>query len=214
MQTDFDELNTLSEPLSELTDSTYYNYFIKMDLPDDEIAKRIQTAEEFEDEFMVILALALLLYQQGTFDRQRIQERFREGYLRVGRMRLSFDSWYLAQRATEFSQDVSRTTEQNLDTEYYTSLDRAMNMSRTESNVINNYGYFLDMAEQGYTKKQWRTMLDKRVRDSHRSLEGKTVGLYEYFDVNGYQLLFPADTSLSPPASVVAGCRCSLRFLR
>lgn len=209
MPTGFDEMKTLSE----LTDSPYYEYFIKMDLPDDEIAKRIQTAEEFENEFMVILALALLLYQQGEFDRQRIQARFREGYLRVGRNRLSPDSWYLAQRATEFSQDVSETTEQNLDSEYYTSLERAMNMSRTESNVINNYGYFLDMAEQGYTRKQWRTMLDKKVRDSHRSMEGKTIGIYEYFDVNGYQLLFPADTSLSPPASVIAGCRCSLRFL-
>lgn len=205
-----DEINLLND----LTESNYYDYFVKMDLPDEEIAKRIETAEELENEFMVILALALLLYRQGDFDRQRIQRRFRESYLKIGGKRIASDSWYLNQRATEFSEDVSRATESHLDSEYYTSLDRAMSMSQTESNVINNYAWFRDMAEQGYTRKRWMTMRDKRVRDSHRGMEGKTIGLYEYFDVNGYQLLFPCDTSLSPPASVIAGCRCSLKFLR
>lgn len=216
MPTDFDELNILIETLSlnSLKNSPYYDYFIGMDLPDDEIVQRIQTAEEFEDEFMVVLALALILYQRGQYDSDTIRARFREAYSRVGNKRVSSDSWYVMQRSIDFSRDVEKTTSENLDSEYYTSLDRAMRMSETESNVLNNYRQFQEMEEAGYTRKQWRTMLDKRVRDSHKALEGKTIGLYECFDVSGYPLLFPCDTSSSPSANAVVGCRCSLRFLK
>lgn len=216
LPSDFDELNTLggTPSLNSLKDSPYYDYFIGMDLPDDEIAKRIQTAEEFEDEFMIILALALILYQRGKYDSDMIRTRFREAYSRVGNKRVSTDSEYITQRSIEFSRDVERTTSEHLGSEYYTSIDRAMRMSETESNVVNNYAYFREMEKAGYTKKQWRTMLDKRVRDSHKVLEGKTIGLYEYFDVSGYPLLFPCDTSSSPSANAVVGCRCSLRFLK
>lgn len=216
MPSDFDELNTLSGTplLDRLKDSPYYDYFIGMDLPDDEIVKRIQTAEDFENEFMVILALALILYQRGQYDSDTIRKRFREAYSRVGNKRVLPDSWYVTQRSIDFSRDVEKTTSEHLDSEYYTSLDRAMRMSETESNVVNNYRYFKEMEEAGYTKKQWRTMLDKRVRDSHKALEGKIIGLYEYFDVSGYPLLFPCDTSSSPSANAVVGCRCSLRFIK
>lgn len=215
MPNDFDELNVLSgKALSELKDSPYYDFFIKMDLPDEEIAKRIEMAEEFEDAFLVILSYALVLYQQGNFDKQVIQQRFRESYLEVGKKRISDESWYLTQRAMEFSESVADTTEKYIDSEYYTSLERAMQMSRTESNVVNNYGYFQEMSEQGYTKKQWRTMLDKKVRDSHKILEGEVIGIYDYFSVNGYSMMFPSDTTFSPPASEIAGCRCSLSFIK
>lgn len=216
MLSNFDGLNTLSEipSLDSLKNSPYYDYFIGMDLPDDEIAKRIYTAEEFEDEFMVILALALILYQRGKYDSDMIRTRFREAYSRVGNKRVSSESWYVTQRSIDFSRDVEKTTSEHLDSKYYTSLDRAMRMSETESNVINNYRYFQEMEEAGYTRKQWRTMLDKRVRDSHKLLEGRTIGLYEYFDVSGYPLLFPCDTSSSPSANAVVGCRCSLKFLK
>lgn len=216
MPNDFDELNVLNSPtsLESLKSSPYYDYFISMDLPDAEIARRIQTAEEFEDEFMVILALALILYQRGKYSSDIIRKRFREAYSRVGNKRVFTDPEYITQRSIEFSRDVERTTSEHLGSEYYTSIDRAMRMSETESNVVNNYAYFREMEKAGYTKKQWRTMLDKRVRDSHKVLEGKTIGLYEYFDVSGYPLLFPCDTSSSPSANAVVGCRCSLRFLK
>lgn len=215
MPTDFDEMNVLSgQTLNDLKDSPYYDFFIKMDLPDDEIAKRIETAEEFEDAFLVILSYALVLYQQGNFEKQTIQERFRKSYLEVGGKRISDESWYLTQRAMEFSESVTDTTEKYIDSEYYTSLERAMQMSRTESNVVNNYGYFQEMSEQGYTKKQWRTMLDKKVRDSHKVKEGEIIGIYDYFNVNGYSMMFPADTTFSPPASEITGCRCSLNFIK
>lgn len=208
----FDEVNNINS-LEGLKESVYYEYFSKMDLPDDEIAKRIMAAEDFENEFMVVLALALVLYQEGRFERQIIQTRFRDAYLKVGERYTPDDSWYVLQRAIEFSNEVADTTEEHLESAYYTSLDRAMRMSETESNVINNYRQFREAEDQGYTKKQWRTMLDKRVRESHKTMQGKTVGLHEYFDVNGYPMSFPADTSFSPPASLIVGCRCSLKFL-
>lgn len=216
MVTNLDELNVLppDRSLSELTESSYYDFFMKMDLPSKEIAKRIETAEAFEDAFLVILSYALILYQRGAFDKQVIQQRFRESYLEVVQRRISDESWYLTNRAMEFSEGVADATEKHIDSEYYTSLERAMQMSRTESNVVNNYAYFQEMSEQGYTKKQWKTMLDGKVRDSHKPLEGKAIGIYEYFSVNGYSMMFPADTTFSPPASEIAGCRCSLNFIK
>lgn len=216
LPSNFDELNTLSgtPSLDSLKGSPYYDYFIGMDLPDNEIVKRIQTSEEFENEFMVILALALVLYKRGKYDSDIIRTRFKEAYSRVGNKVISPNSLYVTQRSIDFSREVEKTTSEHLDSEYYTSIDRAMLISETESNVVNNYRYFHEMEKAGYTKKQWATMLDKRVRDSHKALEGRTIGLYEYFEVSGYPLLFPCDTSSSPSANAVVGCRCSLRFLK
>lgn len=212
--TNFDELNVLdSDKMESLKGSPYYDYFSKMDLPESEIIKRIETAEEFEKEFIIILALALVLYQRGKFDESLIRSKFNDAYKKIGIKLIGSETDYLTQRADQFAYDVTNTTKNNIDSEYYTSIDRAMSMSETESNVINNYRQFKDAESMGYKRKQWRTMLDKKVRESHRQMQGKTIGLYEYFNIDGYLMSFPADITFDPPASLVVKCRCSLRFL-
>lgn len=54
-------------------------------------------------------------------------------------------------------------------------------------------------------RKRWLATLDGRTRDSHRLLDGESVGVEERFS-NG--LLYPGDPT--GPASEVWNCRCTL----
>lgn len=84
---------------------------------------------------------------------------------------------------------------------------RAMNISRTETlNAINNTTH--NTAEYaGMTKKTWiHSGGGKEDRESHLALDGKTIGMKEYFVVDGYNALYPHDPNL--PAGQVINCHC------
>ena len=56
-------------------------------------------------------------------------------------------------------------------------------------------------------RRVWRTASDSRVRDSHGSMQGQSVGLDEPFVTgNGVRLMYPGDPS--GPASEIINCRC------
>lgn len=58
--------------------------------------------------------------------------------------------------------------------------------------------------------KQWRTMLDDRVRDTHDYLEGTTIPLNaRFFTYDGDSAMFPGDFML---AENNVNCRCILRY--
>lgn len=58
--------------------------------------------------------------------------------------------------------------------------------------------------------KQWRTMLDDRVRDTHDYLEGTTIPLNaRFYTYDGDSAMFPGDFML---AENNCGCRCILRY--
>lgn len=57
-------------------------------------------------------------------------------------------------------------------------------------------------------RKRWRTEHDDRVRAAHRAVDGVTVPLYQFFNVGGYPMLFPADPQ--GPADEVVNCRCDM----
>lgn len=59
-------------------------------------------------------------------------------------------------------------------------------------------------------RKTWVTMLDDRVRDTHRPLHGATVAAAETFDVGGYPLSYPGQP-IGPP-EIWINCRCVLRM--
>jgi SPP1 gp7 family putative phage head morphogenesis protein len=54
-------------------------------------------------------------------------------------------------------------------------------------------------------RRQWMATLDSRTRDSHRLMDGETVGVNEEFS-NG--LMYPGDPSGDP--SEVYNCRCTV----
>lgn len=60
--------------------------------------------------------------------------------------------------------------------------------------------------------KQWLATGDNRTRPTHVDADGQEVGLDEYFEVGGSELLYPGDPS--GPADEVIDCRCTQIYNR
>lgn len=61
-------------------------------------------------------------------------------------------------------------------------------------------------------KREWDSAGDKRVRYTHRKMNGQRVGIDEPFvSPSGARMMFPGDTSLGAGADEVVACRCRVR---
>lgn len=56
-------------------------------------------------------------------------------------------------------------------------------------------------------KKRWMATLDGRTRHAHAMLDGQTVDIDKPFKVDGYEIMYPGDTSA--PGYLVYNCRCT-----
>lgn len=56
-------------------------------------------------------------------------------------------------------------------------------------------------------KKQWLATLDGRTRHAHAMLDGQTVDVDKPFKVDGYEIMYPGDSSA--PGYLVYNCRCT-----
>jgi SPP1 gp7 family putative phage head morphogenesis protein len=56
-------------------------------------------------------------------------------------------------------------------------------------------------------KKRWLATLDNRTRHAHAVLDGQTVDVDKPFKVDGYELMYPGDSSA--PGYLVYNCRCT-----
>ena len=67
-------------------------------------------------------------------------------------------------------------------------------------------------ARLGATRKIWNTMLDNRVREAHRRMEGQWKPLGKPFKApGGIPIRFPGDPLA--PLDLIIGCRCSCRYV-
>jgi SPP1 gp7 family putative phage head morphogenesis protein len=57
-------------------------------------------------------------------------------------------------------------------------------------------------------KKEWLATLDGRTRHAHAMLDGQTAETDKPFHVDGYEIMYPGDTSA--PGYLVYNCRCTL----
>ena len=56
-------------------------------------------------------------------------------------------------------------------------------------------------------KKRWLATLDNRTRHAHAMLDGQTVDVDKPFKVDGYEIMYPGDSSA--PGYLVYNCRCT-----
>lgn len=56
-------------------------------------------------------------------------------------------------------------------------------------------------------KKRWLATLDNRTRHAHAMLDGQTVDVDNPFKVDGYEIMYPGDSSA--PGYLVYNCRCT-----
>lgn len=91
---------------------------------------------------------------------------------------------------------------------------RATVITRSEILSISNYAQYTGATtvsgQVGLDlNKTWLSAHDRRTRNSHRAASGQTVDINDPFIINGYQAMFPGDSSLGMPASEIILCRCS-----
>lgn len=95
---------------------------------------------------------------------------------------------------------------------------RARLIARTETVTAANQAAHFVAKDSGLNlNKTWLSARDSRVRDDHRSANGHTVGLDDYFIVGGEEMLQPGDhggKNGKPIVSAgnVVNCRCTTTF--
>jgi HK97 family phage portal protein len=89
------------------------------------------------------------------------------------------------------------------------SESRALMLARTITGNAVNLGQWKSAELSGAKYKTWRTALFE-VRDSHKKMEGVTVGIDEDFHVGHELARYPLDNRLSPAER--ANCRCTLTY--
>lgn len=208
---EFDEINKLYKPRS----IPYDKYFGDMELTGNQIRERISFSEDTEDTLLFILVLIGLLGDYGVPDNERVKQTIETlaiEYRGVIERYTAIDD-YLENYVSEFANGFVTTTIENIDDAWYTSNDRAMFDAENEANTILNYKDYLGAISQGYTQKEWRTFRDNRVRKTHKAVDGKTIGIKDYFVVGKALMRFPHDYQLASdhPEELIS-CRCVLEY--
>jgi hypothetical protein len=89
---------------------------------------------------------------------------------------------------------------------------RAQRIAWTEIVAASNAGSFQAVLQSGVgnkVKKVWLATRDSRTRDSHAAVDGQKRDMMGFFNVGGYEMKFPGDTSRGAPAKEVVQCRCT-----
>ncbi len=57
--------------------------------------------------------------------------------------------------------------------------------------------------------KEWVTVGDEKVRDTHVAADGQERDLDEAYEVGGHLMMYPGDTRFNAPMSEIINCRCA-----
>jgi len=204
-----DELNILDESMRSMD---YEEYFGEMDLTDEEKEKRIELAKKFENAFLFILSLVAIMDEYDKVQWEQIKIQLQEKYISALDGYVDTDE-YVTNYVSQFADDITRSTQDNMGDTYNTSYDRARFMAENEANSMLNHQDLMDAIANGMTRKTWVTMRDRKVRHTHQIADGQTVGVYEPFMVGDSLMLMPKDTeTYGASASETVNCRCSVKF--
>lgn len=203
----FDELNRLekkrrSEPIEE--------YYEPMRISRQRKNNRIRTAKKYRDAVLAYMHfIDEYAYYQDYIDIPAKQ------YLYDNIMEVIEDVYVvdaiLREYADRISSDIHDSTMRHKDDPYFLSEDRATFIGEDESNALWNYEELQEALEVGMTRKTWHNVGDRKVRDTHIDVGGKTLPLEEPFEVGGYYLMVPRDPEVDAPEETV-NCRCWLTF--
>lgn len=87
------------------------------------------------------------------------------------------------------------------------STSRAVTIARTEVvGSMNEANYVAAAQANLQLTKEWLATDDDRTRPDHADADGQEVAMDDFFDVGGYDMLYPGDPD--GPAEEVINCRC------
>lgn len=210
----FDELNKLyaREKVGQLRSMPFNQYFGEMELSEEQIKRRIQTAKDVK-EFMLI-ALAEMYYMRGEVGglynpsaSDYIRDEYRSMLERLG---IPLTAMFLALQPESIATEISGATASHPDDAYFFSDDRATLIAENEANSIWNNSEFQDAMLTGKTRKRWNAINDKKTRDTHMRVNGTTIPIGEYFIVGNTLLMYPKGPCDNPEE--VVNCRCSITY--
>ena len=204
----FDELNALVKNERSMS---FKKYFGEMNLPEEEKSKRIQMAEELEENFIVTMTLLFTMTQANKINYELIRKQIEDSYLETLRKHTSVDK-YLETYVKSFSYDVIGSTKNHKNEPYYYSLDRARFMAENEVNTAINHARYTEAVNAGKTMKRWESIIDEVTRKDHIEVNGKYIPIGQAFRVGDSWMLFPKDMSMNPNPNQVINCRCSIMY--
>lgn len=190
----------------------YETYFGEMDLSDEEKRDRLELAKQLEPIFLYLFFM--ILEESASIEDytgyliseyKRIATRF---------IKSREPTAYLNDYINDIAPKIINVTLDNLGSEYYTSVDRAMTLAANEANTIGNYREYAQKVKQGYKYKTWVSMRDEKVRITHALINGDKVGIFDSFHVGAYEMMFPRDASLGAGAEEIVNCRCTVRYTK
>lgn len=205
----FDELNRLDFEGRRSED--YEEYFSDMGLTKKQMQQRIELAQAFEEELMPVFVYLNIMRLYGMLDEDDASERFTNAFLLAVATMLVVDSEF-EDLADDYGKTVAKSTMAHPDDPWYFSLDRAKFDSENESETVWNKQDFDDAVIKGKTHKEWVSMRDKKVRETHSKVDSVTKKIYEPFLVGESLLMYPKDTSMGADASEIVNCRCIAKY--
>lgn len=229
----FDELNVLAistttfEKLNEIAGKKKQKhididrYFDEMELPEFDAETRKEYARRMDKILLAALALLFIILKRNAYDNaSTVKNRLTDDLTRLAEEFTSPDSAMLSyiRRYSErfIDSTVTRaqtyTEEQEDKLAYWFSEDRSTYNAENEANTIFNYDEFRIAKEEGMTQKQWLTMRDERVRETHSHIDGVIVPIDAFFQVGGSLMRFPKDVEFCDDMSEVVNCRCYARY--
>lgn len=205
----FDELNRLSE--FDSMEDYIVNYFSEMDLLDEEKEKRKQFSLDFTEIMILYFALISTMREYGSLNLKFASESLEKDYLRVVAGYIAIDK-YMRDYSKKFSEEITDTTLKNIEDEYFLSKERAVIISVNEANTAGNYGQYSQAIKEGKTEKIWLTEGDRRVRESHKEIDGVKSPIDQPFYVGGSLMMFPKDSSMGASSNQIINCRCVVKY--
>lgn len=216
-----DSLNNLTTEDNELIQKQIREYFEEMELPEEEIEKRIGFATDIEKAFRNLFILMLGADMLGNDISSKSSDYADYVYRRVQDKMVEYDYskqsgyeayGYVEQYEKQRCKEIVDTTILHRADSFYLSTAHSIAIAEDETNAIANYDMEQRAIAQGYTMKTWVTMRDKKVRHTHELCDGKTINIFKAFDVGNYQMMFPCDHSLGASMKEIANCRCVIEY--
>lgn len=219
---EFDELNILGIDRRSMP---YEQFFGEMDISEEEKEKRIEMAQRFE------MLFAYYFMQYGENDDRDWTEYIAEHYTEIAMLFISatVTPAYIEDHARRLAEEVTRVTNERVseadiaviedgdeipdDIVFWISRDRATLIAENESNTVGNYDEMISAIHSGMTRKTWNTMRDRKVRHTHREVDGVTIDIFEPFKVGNSLLMFPGDAeTYEADLNEIANCRCHVTY--
>ena len=210
-QLSFDELNKLYSEQANERSMPYDQYFGEMDLSQEQIERRKKTAKRIERFIVPALIMMYNMRQDGTFNYMEVSEEMIQPYENLLKeLGIPLTAFFTAIHTQTTVADIIMSTLEHRDDAYYYSIDRAVFIAENEANSIWNDSEYQDAILTGKTMKEWRAILDKRTRETHRIANGTRIPIGEFFQVGNALLLYPKYPCEYPEE--VVNCRCSLIY--